>query len=181
MKKGTLTAILIGAVCLCGMACFFPKTFKLPLKPHLRLIQDKVMEKCNGDNEIIIDMSDFTDFEWDQCIVYRAGTWTKDIRETFHVNYKTSLDLQSGIVFFQDGEAVYEEFFKDIEYLSTDKVPPFLILPYGEEEEKKGGSSIKYAGFERKEAKFKCIKEHRESKGLFGKKGYYSYGLYPIR
>ena len=176
MKKGTLTAILIGAVCLCGMACLFLKAFKRPS----RLIQDKVMEKCSGYNEIIVDMSDFTDFEWDQCIVYSAGAQTKDIRETFQVNYKTSLDLRSGIVFFQDGEAVYEEFFKDIEYLSTEKVPPFLILPYGEEEGERG-TSLRYAGFERKEAKFKCIKEYRESKGLFGKKGYYYYRLYPIR
>ncbi len=179
MKKGTLTAILIGAVCLWGMASFFPKAFKLPLKPHLRSIQDKVIEKCNSYNEIIVDMSDFTDFEWDQCIVYSAGAQTKDIRETFQVNYKTSLYLQSGIVFFQDGEAVYEEFFKDVESAFTNETPPFLILPYGEEEGKKG-TSIKYAGFERKEAKFKCIKEYWENQSLI-RKGYYYCRLYPIK
>ena len=173
MTKGTFKAILIGAVCILIIMILFTNAFK----PRLKFLQDMIAEMCGGNTEITIDMSDLTDFEWEQCIVYRPGTQTKDIQETFHVNYDTYLDLCSGIIFVNDHEVVYEEFFKDIEYDFTNKTPEFLIYPYGENE----SPQTKYACFEKTEAKFKCIRQYYEYKGLFGDKGYYYYRLYSIK
>lgn len=171
MTKKTFKVILIGAVCIWVIMSFFT------YEPRIKSLQDMITEMCGGNTEIIIDMSDLTDFEWEQCIVYRPGTQTKDIQEIFHVNYNTYLDLCSGIIFINNNEVVYEEFFKDIEYDFTNKTPKFLIYPYGENE----SPQTKYAGFEKTEAKFKCVKKYHEHNGLFGDKGYDYYRLYPIK
>ena len=133
-----------------------------------KLCSDKIIKKCNDDTEIIIHMSDFTGFEWDKCIVYGPSTQTKDICDAFDINYNTYLDLNYGIIFLNNNNVTYEEFFKVSDHDFTNKIPEFIIYPYRQNE----STQVKYASFEKNEAEFKCIKKDSDN-------GYY-YRLYPI-
>lgn len=160
-----ILTILTVTLCLGAVLLFFI------IAGRSRIIQNKVkkiMKNYNVDTEVVIDMSDLTDFEWEQCIVYSAGTQTKDIQDAFHVNYNTVLDINSGIIFVSNNEVVYEEFIDDAVYFDT--IPPFNIFPTGLNDD----SRIKYAGFEKDEAKFICIKKD------YNGKGHYYYRLYPV-
>lgn len=169
MKKRIWIAILIGILSVGAILIFIINA------RQSRLIQNKIIKKCGDETEIIIDMSDFTDFEWELCIVYGSATQTKDIQDMFHINYDRTLDLSSGIIFVHDNDVVYEEFFKDVEYDFTGKTPRFLIWPYGENV----SASPKCVGFEKEEAIFRCVKEYFEPTGLLSS-GYYYYRLYPV-
>ena len=114
-------------------------------------------------------MSDFTGFEWDKCIVYGPSTQTKDICDAFDINYNTYLDLNYGIIFIDNNNVTYEEFFKVSDYDFTNKIPEFIIYPYRQNE----STQVKYASFEKNEAEFKCIKKHSDN-------GYYYYLLADI-
>ena len=72
-------------------------------------------------------MSDFTGFEWDKCIVYGPSTQTKDICDAFDINYNTYLDLNYGIIFLDNNDVTYEEFFKVSDHNFTNKIPEFII------------------------------------------------------
>lgn len=160
-----IVTILIVTLCLGAVLLFFI------IAGRSRIIQNrvkKIMKNYNVDTEVVIDMSDLTDFEWEQCIVYSAGTQTKDIQDVFHVNYNTYLDIDSGIIFVSNNEVVYEESIGDAVYFDT--IAPFVIFPTGRNDD----SRIKYAGFERDEAKFICIKKD------YNGKGHYYYRLYPF-
>ena len=136
--------------------------------PDNKSLKDKIIKKCNDDTEIIIHMSDFTGFEWDKCIVYGPSTQTKDICDAFDINYNTYLDLNYGIIFLNNNNVTYEEFFKVSDHDFTNKIPEFIIYPYRQNE----STQVKYASFEKNEAEFKCIKKDSDN-------GYY-YRLYPI-
>lgn len=168
MTKKLKTAILIGVIFI-GMLCVGGLLILFINAGRSRIIQNrvkKIMENYNVDTEVVIDMSDLTDFEWEQCIVYSVGTQTADIQEVFHVNYNTVLDINSGIIFVSNDEVVYEEFIDDAVYFDT--IPPFIIFPTGRNDD----SRIKYAGFERDKAKFICIKNYYDN--------HYYYRLYPV-
>ena len=158
-----IVALYVGVV---TILCIFADHPGFPGIIQIRIMG--IMENYNDDTAIIIDMSAFTDFEWEQCIVYRPGTQTKDIQDAFHVNYNTVLDISSGIIFVSNNEVVYEEFIDDAVYFDT--IPPFIIFPTGLDDD----SRIKYAGFKKDEAKFICIKNDYDGKG------HYYYRLYPV-
>lgn len=162
MKK-SIRVILIGALCIGVILSFF----SLVKEPRSRSIKDSIIQKCDN-AEIVIYISDFTDFEWDKCIIYGPATQTKDICDTFNIKYNTYLDLNYGIIFLNNNDVVYEEFFKVADYDFTNKIPEFIIYPYKQNE----NSQIKYASFEKNEAKFKCIKQNSDN-------GRY-YRLYPV-
>lgn len=164
MTKKYIRVILIGVLCMGVALSIFFRINQL----HSKSIKDKIIKKCKNDTEIIIYMSDFTDFEWEKCIVYGPSTQTKDIRDAFNINYNTYLDLNYGIIFINNNNIVYEEFFKVSDYNFTNKIPEFIIYPY----KQNVSTQIKYASFEKNEAKFECIKKDSDN-------GYY-YRLYPI-
>lgn len=163
MKK-SIRVVLIGALCIGVILSFF----SVVKGSNSKAIKDRIIKKCNNDNDIIIRLSDFTDFEWDKCIVYGPSTQTKDICDAFNVNYNTYLDLNYGIIFLKDNDVVYEEIFKVSDYDFTNKIPEFVIYPYKQNE----STQIKYSRFEKDEAKFKCVKEDSDN-------GCY-YRLYPV-
>lgn len=86
----------------------------------------------------------------------------------FDINYNTYLDLNYGIIFLNNNNVTYEEFFKVSDYDFTNKISEFIIYPYRQNE----STQVKYASFEKNEAEFKCIKKDSDN-------GYY-YRLYPI-
>lgn len=164
LVKKYIRVILIGVLCM-GVIL---SIFSIINYCHSKSLKDKIIKKCNDDTEIIIHMSDFTGFEWDKCIVYGPSTQTKDICDAFDINYNTYLDLNYGIIFLDNNNVTYEEFFKVSDYDFTNKIPEFIIYPYRQNE----STQVKYASFEKNEAEFKCIKKHSDN-------GYY-YRLYPI-
>ena len=164
LVKKYIRVILIGVLCM-GVIL---SIFSIINYRHSKSLKDKIIKKCNDDTEIIIHMSDFTSFEWDKCIVYGPSTQTKDICDAFDINYNTYLDLNYGIIFLNNNNVTYEEFFKVSDYDFINKIPEFIIYPYRQNE----STQVKYASFEKNEVEFKCIKKHSDN-------GYY-YRLYPI-
>jgi hypothetical protein len=164
VTKKHIRVILIGVLCMGIVLSLFSKINQL----YPKSIKDKIVKKCSDNTEIIINMSDFTDFEWEKCIVYGPATQTKDICDMFNINYNTYLDLNYGIIFTNNNNVVYEEFFKVSDYNFKNKIPEFIIYPYSQD----GNTQIKYASFKMNEAKFKCIKKDSDND--------YYYRLYPI-
>lgn len=126
LVKKYIKVILIGVLCM-GVIL---SIFSIINYRHSKSLKDKIIKKCNDDTEIIIHMSDFTGFEWDKCIVYGPSTQTKDICDAFDINYNTYLDLNYGIIFLNNNNVTYEEFFKVSDYDFTNKIPEFIIYPY---------------------------------------------------
>lgn len=121
-KKVTLISIiLLITVCLMtvGTIIVFNKNKK---------VTDKIIKYCNiiEDSQFEIKLSDFTDFEWDNVIIYKVPATNKEIEEITGIHYDKTIDLQSGMIFIRDGNVVYEEVFK------TDFETPynFVIFPY---------------------------------------------------
>ena len=126
LVKKYIRVILIGVLCM-GVIL---SIFSIINYRHSKSLKDKIIKKCNDDTEIIIHMSDFTGFEWDKCIVYGPSTQTKDICDAFDINYNTYLDLNYGIIFLNNNDVTYEEFFKVSGYDFTNKIPEFIISSY---------------------------------------------------
>lgn len=150
-KKKYIAMILVGVACIAALLYVILTAYQR----RSQTIADKIINECKANEETVIDMSDFTDFEWEKCIVYGAKTQTKDIRDSFGIDYDTYLDLNYGIVFVKGDKVVYEGFFKVSEYDLTNKMPPLIIYPYAEDSEDK----INYACFAKDEAKFKVVKK----------------------
>ncbi len=83
-------------------------------------------ENFNKDG-VIVDLSDFTWFEWERAIVFRSPISAQTIEECLDVEYGKSPDLLSGIVFVCNNQVVYEEFFEST-YNGIDERPPRFAI-----------------------------------------------------
>ena len=73
-----------------------------------------------------LNISDFTDFEWEYVMIYRNPTTEKEISEAGGIDYEGDTDLTSGMIFINDNKVVYEEVF-ETDFESPDK---FVIYPH---------------------------------------------------
>lgn len=96
---------------------------------HQRL-SNKITDYCDKNTQISseIKLSDFTDFEWDNVIIYRYPVTAKEISEFAGIDYEKALDIQSGMIFVKNGKVVYEEEFET----DFESVSPFMIYPYAD-------------------------------------------------
>lgn len=148
-KKKYIIVTLIGILSIGALLYVFLTAYRR----SSQTIADKIINECKANGETIIDMSDLTDFEWERCIVYGAGAQTKDISDSFGIDYDTYLDLNHGIIFVNGDKVVYEEFFEVSEYELTNKKPPLIIYPYAETSEER----VKYECFSKDAAEFRCV------------------------
>ncbi len=91
-------------------------------------VSKKIIDFCNKQEQsnFEIKISDYTHFDWDSLIIYKAPTSKQELLEYVGIDYKNELDLQSGMIFVKDKKIVYEEYFE------TDFESPykFIIYPY---------------------------------------------------
>lgn len=139
MKKKVMMISIILVIMIVGIIIVFNKDKK---------VSNKIMKYYNAKEETAfeIKLSDFTDFEWDNVIIYRNPTTKKEIKEITGVNYDKELDLQSGMIFTKDDKVVYEEVFK------SDFESPYVFIIYPYEDKI---SEIKINQFEKDKAIFK--------------------------
>lgn len=117
-----------------------------------------------ANEEIIVNISDFTNFEWDTLLIFKSPVSNKDIENAIGVKYERELDLEMGMIFVKDGEIIYDEMF-DNDY---ENVSPFSIYPY---EDINSGMNCNV--FTPETSLFKCKKV--DDGKLHG------YALYPIQ
>ena len=133
-----LSILFVGIFTIGSAGCMFNKKHKL---------LNEMNERYTKEGNFTLSLTDITDFDWDSCIVYTAGTTSNDIRTAYGVEYDTVLDINSGIVFIKNNKAVYEEFFDN----NTDSSG--LVIwpcPSGAQKQKKNEL------FEKDKAKFEC-------------------------
>lgn len=150
--------------------CFFLSTLMCltgcSISKHLLQndIKSYLDDNYNSNQEITINLSDFTNFDWDTLLIFQYPVSAQDIENAIGVKYEGSLDLTSGMIFVLDGQIVHDEIFKD-DYTN---LAPFLIYPYDSI-----NADLNYNVFTFETALFKCEKVN--SKELYG------YRLYPIQ
>ena len=83
------------------------------------------MDENVAENPRTIRLSDITDFEWDKMLVFRYPTTNEEIKDALGVDYDSSLDLVSGVIFVKNNKIVYDETF-DIHF---DAPPIFSMYP----------------------------------------------------
>jgi len=131
------------------------------------LLQNNIksyLDDHDNNQEVSVNLSDFTNFEWDTVLVFQHPVSAQDIENAIGVKYEKSLDLTSGMIFVLDGKIIYDEIFKD-DY--TD-LAPLLIYPYDNI-----NADLNYNVFTPVTASFKCEKVNRKDS--------YGYRLYPIQ
>lgn len=126
MNKNKYVILLIVIVLIAIWLLFVIFNFKKQTTLSNKIIS--YYEKINEDN-FIMNLNDFTDFDWDYVIIYRNPATAKDISEISGVSYEKyekELDLSSGMIFIANNKIVYKETFK------TDFESPykFVIYPY---------------------------------------------------
>ncbi len=91
-------------------------------------VSEKIIKYCNKqkENSFELKLADYTNFDWDNVIIYKNPISKQDLLEFTGIDYKNELDLQSGMIFINDKKIVYEEYFE------TDFETPykFIIYPY---------------------------------------------------
>lgn len=128
-------------------------------------LQDKIklyVDNKNVNNEVLCQLSLFTDFEWDKVVIYKHPSTADEIYKTAGVKYEPK-DLSSGWFFVLDGEIVYEEIFET----NFESLPQFFVYPYHDINNEKHCNS-----FDKDSAIFIC--NTLESDNKIG------YSLYPI-
>lgn len=142
MKKKIILIFVIVAVFLTVGILFFI---------NHNMVSNKIVAYCNktGVTNFEINLSDFTDFEWDSVIIYRNPITTDKLNRITGINYEKELDLSSGIIFVQGNKIVYEEVFKT-DFESACK---FIIYPYEDI-----NSFVKVNSFTKENAVFNCEK-----------------------
>ena len=93
-----------------------------------------------------VRLSDFTDFEWDNVVIYSYPITQKELSEIIGINYKKEPDLQSGMIFIKNKKIVYEELFEN----NFETPSHFIIYPF-----KNINSDIKVKNFLKDEAVFR--------------------------
>ena len=130
------------------------------------LLQDDIKsyldDSYSDDKDVIINLSDFTNFDWDTVFIFQYPVSYQDIENAIGVKYEGSLDLTSGMIFVLDGQIVYDEILKN-DYTN---LAPLLIYPYDDI-----NADLNYNTFTSETASFKCEKVN--SKEMYG------YRLYP--
>lgn len=121
-------------------------------------------ENYRDEQDVILHLSDFTDFDWDTVFIFEYPVSYQDIENAIGVKYEGSLDLASGMIFVLDGQIVYDEIFKDV---YTDDFAPFIIYPCDDI-----NADLNYNTFTSETAAFKCEK-------VMYSKEIYGYRLYP--
>ena len=130
--------------------------------PIADLIESRLDQSSENENQIEIELIDFTTFEWDEVLIFNYPTTKVEIEEALGVSYEGATDLTSGMVFVKDRQITHLEYF-DYDYNGTGK---FMIYSQTEI-----GAAPHYRVFSKKDAVF------------FGKKGNVDkesyYRLYP--
>ena len=104
----------------------------------------------------VIDLNNYTNFEWDKVLVFRRTIGRKEIEEALGATLNfpdIKLDLSSGMVFAKNGKIVHYEIFP----FTYNKAPTFTLYPYADEEEVE-----KIHVFSEKEAVFHVSRIGRE-------------------
>ena len=125
------------------------------------LLQESIItfsEENYDKDEVTIDLSEFTWFEWDQAIVFRSPISAQIIEESLNVEYNKSPDLVSGIVFVCNNQVVYEEFFEST-YNGIDELPPRFSIYHSSNI----NAEPRYKVFTATDDVFRCTK--KESSG----------------
>ena len=79
----------------------------------------------NANHDIVLELSLFTDFEWDKVVIYKYPTTSDEIYQMVGIEYEPS-DLSSGWFFVLDDQIVYEETFET----NFESLPLFFVYPY---------------------------------------------------
>jgi hypothetical protein len=126
MPKKTIITIVIFLGVLVLTGCGDDKLYK-----NVKVFADK---NCQDGNLVEVTLSDLTDFDWDEALVYRLlmSSDAKIIEDALGIKYEKYLDLSSGIIFVKDKVIVYEETFD----LGGFDPPKFSILAYRNSEGK---------------------------------------------
>ncbi|MCL2354365.1 MAG: hypothetical protein FWC68_00445 [Oscillospiraceae bacterium] len=61
--------------------------------------------------ENVVSLGELTEFEWEQAVYFSRTANPLDIYEAVGVQFHGSMDLSRGIIFINDGEIVYYEYF----------------------------------------------------------------------
>lgn len=130
--------------------------------PVADLIENRLDQSSENEDQIEIELIDFTMFEWDEVLIFNYPTTKSEIEEALGVSYEGATDLTSGMVFVKDGQITHLEYF-DYDYNATGK---FMIYSQTEI-----GAAPHYRVFSKENAVF------LGKKGNVGKKPYYR--LYP--
>ncbi len=152
--KGFICILLASLILLSG--CGNSKSL---LQSNMRVYLDSYY-KGNG---VTVSISDFTDFEWEQVLIFQYPVSAQDIENAIGVKYEGSLDLTSGMIFVYNQKVVYDEVFKD----NYTNLAPFLIYPYDNI-----NADLHYNVFTPETAVFRCEK--------INSKEQYGYRLYPL-
>lgn len=73
------------------------------------LIIKEIDNKCAPNSTCQISISEITNFKWDKMVVFQVGSSNDEISEALGVDYKSSTDLLSGMVFAYNKKIVYEK------------------------------------------------------------------------
>lgn len=122
MQKRVITIlIIIVSLSIIGLTIFFTKNIK---------ISRKIMNYYNNQEGTTFELkiSDYTNFEWDNVIIYKNPISKKEVSEVLGIDYRKELDLQSGMIFIKDNNIVYEEYFE------TDFESPYKFVIYSYED-----------------------------------------------
>ncbi len=119
MNKRIIIILIIICISILSLIIILTKNIK---------VSEKIIDYCNRQekNNFEIKISDYTNFDWDNLIIYKNPTSKQELFEFTGIDYKNELDLQSGMIFIKDNKITYEEHFK------TDFKSPykFIIYPY---------------------------------------------------
>ncbi|MCL1792016.1 MAG: hypothetical protein FWG40_11890 [Peptococcaceae bacterium] len=118
LKRVIITLILILEVLILAGCGDDNKLYK-----SVRVFADK---NCQDGKVVEVALSDLTDFDWDEALVYRLLMSNDAIEDALGIKYEKYLDLSSGIIFVKDKKIVYEETFN----LAGFDPPKFSILAY---------------------------------------------------
>lgn len=75
---------------------------------EVKMFADK---HCQDMNVVDVTLSELTDFDWDEALVYSLLMSSKEIEDALGIEYNRPLDLSSGIIFIKNKQIVYEERF----------------------------------------------------------------------
>lgn len=95
-------------------------------KPNTKLCHElqNHLSDCEPNPETVIELSAFTDFEWDKVLIYKNPVSAQEIYQMTGISYEPK-DLCSGWVFFLENKVVYEEIFKT----DFESLPSFFVYP----------------------------------------------------
>ncbi len=117
MKKKCLFAFIIVVLAVAIILVF---------NQNPKSVSSKIMDYYDktDDTNFQVNLYDYTDFEWDNVIIYKNPATEKEINETAGINYGKEPDLCSGMIFIKNNKVVYDEVFE------TDFESPFAFVIY---------------------------------------------------